>query len=233
MWVPNGGTLVVWPRANGVDGAGATTKHWMCQVAMYSSGNPQRLHVMTDDDAMWVMFDQTNVGGYYNVFFFGPYTARTGVTPTTNFNLAMYEGYSKSGTAASWTTGAGTTSGTTADEGGIVIDAANGPKTFFWSSVQALDSALMQPNLVVGESDRLDVFLRVADASVPSQYGLVGKIDPSLLAFVSNVPTLTTNAAKTVAVFGSSNVSHTKYLVPWDGVTVPGSGPALAGVQFP
>lgn len=233
VWAANGGTLVVWPRANGVAGSGVTTKEYCAALVGGSiSTTNNRFQILSDDDAIWIAADHGNNGGYNSLFYFGSYTPRSGITPTTNAGYVMICHTGTDTASVPWDTDIGTTAGSAGDEGGAVVDAADGVKILRASGIYGLNNSTQQPNTVSGGYDAMDFFLRMQDGSTPAKYGLFGRIDPDLMSFVYNINTHDTNADKTKVVLGGTTQGLIKWLVRWDGYTTPGSGVTRDGYQF-
>jgi len=234
VWVANGGTLLVWPRSNSLGGISPTIRQYLlCLFTQVPNVAATRLHVMTDDDNLWWAIDANGTGGYDCLGFFGKYTPRSGITPTAG---AGFISFSVNANENAWPSFASTAYGeatpTTDKEGGAVIVAADGVKTYAIETIGNLSSSLLQPNTLVSPAqyDQLDMVLRLVDPNVPTRYGLFGKLDA--MPFVYNVPTHATNVGKTKVVFGPTPIAQYKVLMPWDGVTVPGSGGTVTGIQF-
>ncbi len=230
VWVPNGGTLLVWPRPNGPGGTYATGRQYLCAVGYYTP-TPARFHIIMDDDQIAMACDMGNNSGYDYLHYFGPYTVRTGLTAGTGAYVCMNL-TGMDALTTPWDTDLGVLDGSTAYEGGAVLTTANQVRTIRCASLYDANDTQYSPNPLVPGFDIFDAFVRMHDATSPSQYGFFGKIDPSFLAFVCNANSLSTNSTKTRCVFGSSTKSHAKWLLPWDGATIPGSGLSQTGVQF-
>lgn len=232
VWVANGGDLLVWPRANGIGGTYATNKQaFTCLYRRADTGILiARYSILADDDSIWAVVDPY-YSSDYDLFYFGPYTPRTGITPTPNTAYVMWERCYSSSTIG-WDTVCGTTSGNTTSEGGIAWNSGSSVsvRNVYLSSIYGLGGAF-QPNQLVNEFDVMDIFLRTNDSASPPQMGLVGKIDPANLAFVQ-AGCEDANPTLTKAVFGPSALQHLKLLIPWDGATPPGIGAGQTGIQF-
>ncbi len=226
VWVPNGGTLLVWPRANGPGGSGATIRQYMMSMGDYTS--PTRFSLLMDDDQIAMVCDTSDNGDYNYMHYFGPYTARSGLTA----GAGAYVCLSQNSSVVQWNTDYGTLTGVSNWEGGAVLTTANQVRTLRCAGLSYADSTDQQPNRLVPGYDIIDAFVRMQDATSPSQYGFFGKIDPNFLAFVYNTFPLATNSTKTRCVFGTTTKAAIKWLLPWDGATIPGSGLSQTGVQF-
>lgn len=232
VWVPNGGTLLVWPRANGPGGAGATIRQYMAGLAYPTSGI-SRLHILSDDDALWYAADFTNNGGYDGVGYFGPYIPHEGITLSDPNAALVYVHQSNAGESPiAQTTEIGTTTGTSAVEGGAVVHPGDGVRTFKVSCVAHAESTTFQPNGYTSAFDEIEIFLRMEDVTAPSKIGFFGKIDPAMLAMVVGIPSHATNVGRTRVAIGGSLSGHLKWLFKWDGMTAPGTGGTSTGIQF-
>ena len=233
VWVANGGTLLVWPRANALGGTYETNKQAFTHLMRENGSAQVKYNILADDDSIWAAADSAQ-NSNYDLFYFGPYTPRTGLTPDTNTGYVMLQRCYIS-SDLDWNAYIGTTLGTNSvREGGIAWSATDNVRALHYSSISGVTGQLYQPNPLVGEFDLMDIFLRVDDSggSVNS-YGLVGKLDTANLAFVYNAPCVSPNSALTKVAFGPPTLSYGKWLLPWDGATLPGSGSTQTGVQFP
>jgi len=239
VWVPNGGNLCVWPRANGAGGSGATVRQYVCSMVNGTSfgDGPNRIHFLMDDDFFACAMDHNANGSYDALTWFGTYTPHAGFTPDVPLVLINYQSSGASTPAATdipMNTDLGTLTGVSGAEGGIVVDSSLGVRILRHSTIQYLDTGttLLNPNGLSGAWDELPLFLRAYDPQGNGTYGLAGKIDASMLAIVGNCPSQATNLTKTKIVVGSGSQSNSKWLLPWDGATTPGSNMARNGIQF-
>jgi hypothetical protein len=232
VWVPGPSTLLVWPRANGPGGAGATVRQYLSIVSAFPSSAGTRFHILSDNDALWAAIDVNGTGGYDNLHYFGPFMARSGVTLTANAAFAQFSLSSMETADIPGTTLLGTTTGISSKEGGASVIAADGVRSYKLASLAGLNDPLQSPNGYVSAWDIHDLFLRMEDATSPTRFGTFGKIDPLMLSMVPRFTTHDTNVGKTKACLGSTALATYKFLFPWDGVTTPGTGVSLTGVQF-
>ena len=237
VWTAGGGgaSLCVWPRANGPGGSGATALSYVQPFAAFVTiVTGWRLQCLKDDDSLVLLFDNGGTGGYDGVTFFTRYTVHAGITPT--FPLMCHACMIATGaeTTNIIPGGAtiGLTTGNSAVEGGAVVHAADGVRSFFMQCLAGLNTSTLQPNGYTSGYDYHDIWLIMNDATAPAKTGLIGKIDSSLLAAVPNLPVHSTDTAKTRAAFGSATLLHYKFVTRWDGTTTPGSGNTLAGITF-
>jgi hypothetical protein len=225
VWVDGGSTLVVWPRVNGPSGS-STTKSGLMMLSSY--GTTTRFNIMSDDTSIY-WFTNHDAGPIDVIGFFAPYTPRSSITPdlgycclAQNTSLPDFNGL------------VGNTGGGGTHEGGAVIAAADGVRSFKYMAIERLNSAIFEPNTLVSGSpfDLLDVYLRMEDSTSPAKYGLFGKLNVDDLAISYNYPNNDTNVGKTKIAIGSDVTLNYRWVFPWDGVTTPGSTSAQTGVQF-
>lgn len=241
VWAPDGGTLLVWPLANGPGGTYATNKQMMVNIMSgYQGGHaPGRFHIISDDDHIFTAWGEGVNGIYACRTLFCSYIHRDGITPSVGDYLLVAEN-DYTGTISRGTD-IGTLTGTnTEGEGGAVCDPSLGVRTFQLTSLGALtgtgtyglDLGEEQPNLMVNKFDILDLYVYFRDTTA-GRYGLFGKLDPAFIAMVANVNSEIPNDTLTRLAIGGSARSTVKTLIPWDGVTVPRTGTTQTGVQFP
>lgn len=228
VWTPGASTLVVWPRVNGPSGSTATNKEG-CGALVSTTPNG-RLQMLLDDDVLFVTHDSGNDGSYNNVFWLAPYTARSGVSPTATTKLACLCSTTQPVDLVSTV---GSLAGSASFEGGGCVLAADGCRSLVHTSLDGVLATTQQPNIIASsEYDIVPIWLRAADSTVPTRFGLYGQLAEADLAFVHNVAVHDTNTAKTRAVFGTSTLGSLKFLTRWDGTTTPGSGVTRTGIQF-
>lgn len=233
VWTAGGSTLCVYPRANGPGGSGATALSFVQNISSsFVAG--WRLSCIKDDDALCIFFDNGGTGGYDAFFVFTRYTPHTSITPT--FPLMCHACFLVTNSEAVNTLPSavtfGTLTGTNTIEGGAVVNAADGVRSFQTGVIGGLNTANLQPNGYTSGYDYHDIWLEMTDATVPTKFGLFGKIDTSLIAAVPNLAVQSTDTAKLRAALGSLTLLHYKWVIRWDGATTPGSGGTLAGVTF-
>lgn len=232
VWVDGGSTLLVWPRANGPGGNGATIRQYMSGVN-YTSFVGSRLHVMMDSDALWWAVDLSGNGGYDTVMYFGPYVPHSQIVladPTAALVHLHVSNFDNIDWATSYAIG--TTTGSTSAEGGAVVHTADGVRSFKTTFLAGLNGAIQAPNPYTSGYDVHDIYLRMEDAVSPVKNGLFGRIDPAMLALIPGIATHDTNVGKTRVALGSTGATFYKFWLPWNGVTVPGTGGSNTGIQF-
>jgi len=240
VWVPNGGTLLVWPMSNGTGGSYATNKERLVNMmAGYQTAQtPGRFHIMADDDHIFTAWGEGADGIWATRTLFASYLYRNGITPS----IGDYLLYAANDYSGDLSRGAdiGTLAGTsTSGEGGAVLDPTYGVRTFQFATLGQLtgmsygvDDAFQQPNRNVNKFDILDLYVYLRDIG-QARYGLFGKLDPSFIAAVANVNSEIPNADLSRIVIGSTARGPAKLLIPWDSSTVPRTGALETGVQFP
>ena len=227
VWVANGGNLVVLPRANGTTGTFATNKEAAAQIYAFGSIN-NRFHVISDDDYIAIFQDQESDADYNRLLYIGPYTAADGVTP--DVNLCMYQ----TDSTIALNTDIGTTlNNSLVFEGGASgANSSSTAQTIRVTCWKDILNSTQQPNAQSSpvSFDGLPLVLYSNDSSGLGTFGVLGFIE--LVRVVSNVASQDTNADLTKVFLGNGSVANRKLVVDWDGVTVPGSGATITGVQF-
>ena len=228
VWVADGGTLIVFPRGNGAGGSFNVNKE-ACASLTQADGVPARLQFVADDDFVWYGSDLNNNGDYEVCCYMGPWTPDDNVTPV-GAPLCMLQ---QAGSFSVFSAVGTLLNSSLAGEGGIVAAIGQDQARIF--SVSQDNSWLattFQPNTQRSPAghDLLDIPLVVNDAQGTASYGYLGKIELVQMAF--NVPTHDTNGPATKAFFGDTAAATLKWVVPWDGATVPGSGGTRNGIQF-
>lgn len=233
VWVDGGSTLLVWPRANGPGGSGATIRQYLTGVN-YTSSPGTRMHLMMDDDCFWWAVDLRGTGGYDTVMYFGPYIPHASlVLATPAASLVLLHRGNNDNTDMVFGDSIGTTTSVGQNEGGAVVHPADGVRTVKISpGIGWVNAATLQPNPYTATYDILDIYLRMEDLAAPTKFGLFGKIDPASFAIVTYMASLDTNVGRTRVVLGSATLAHHKFLFPWKDTITPGSGGSAAGVQF-
>lgn len=100
-----------------------------------------------------------------------------------------------------------------------------------WDS--SLADTVYQPNPQRPAStlDAQRVRVSVRDTNGGNTYGYLGYVADTM-RLVYNIATHTTTVALDFVYIGNSTTATLKWRVPWNGITVPGSGVTLAGVAF-
>lgn len=233
VWTAGGSTLCVYPRGNGPGGSGATALSFVENFAS-SLVAGWRLQCIKDDDALCIFFDNGGTGGYDAFVIFSRYTVHPSITPTfplmchVCFQGTNLEAVQTIPNTETW----GTLTGTSTTEGGAVVNAGDGVRAFSTYVIGGLNIANLEPNGYTSSYDYHDIWLAMTDATVPTKFGLFGKLDTSLIATVPNIATQSTNTAKDRCFLGSATLLHYKWAIRWDGLTTPGSGSTLAGIAF-
>lgn len=197
-----------------------------------SSSSPHRVQMLADEDSFIYLLDYGAVGAYYGQYM-GIWIPRTGVVTSNPFvalsgALPMTEGWL--GSDYNGDSSVGT------DVGCVVVNTNTGARVM--GLARYTEVLTRQPNVQFSPTTYnelpvgVSVGERVPTSGDSSWSSFLGKFDPAMLRETYNVPTHDTNVGRTRAVFGSGTVAETKWTVPWDGVTVPGTGVTRDGVTF-
>lgn len=232
-----GGSLYVFPRNNSEGGSFATDRNNLAR--MLSSQTAQhRYHIVADDDNFVIAVDQTS--GYY-LTTGGLYAPRPDLTSLVDFPLVMLVNGNNIGGFQMFGSGAYGTSGTTvSQDGGIrgtsYLVGASSSDDVFPCAIDELTlatSGSFQPNKAFQATaiEEWPLFLCAAEA--PSAYGMLGTYD--FVRHSYNVASHTLRDPDSDRVWlgdGNTSTNSRKTSIPWDGVTVPGSGVVREGVGF-
>lgn len=246
VWAAGSSQLAAFPRVNS-SGGSATKAEAMCHISTINIGSDYnnyyndiyndgcRMHLLADENNFMILMDN-GANGSYACIYFGKYVPRPGITTQIPYVMLHMANQVNSppfkrinyGAAASissqydWLSNA---------EGGIVNPvASNGVKACYVDYSPTFTDARFHPSRAAGVAGRFDTVPFHVGMNEASSYGLLGTID--FLRMCVNVPTLYTSDDRKVAVFGSYTSSDSKLVVPWDGVTSPGSGITREGVSF-
>jgi len=226
VWVPDGGNLIVLPRANGAGGTFTSLKQAMAAVT--NGGGPTRFQIVGDDDYLWFGQDQNNDGNYDRCLYVGAYTPAAGVS-VTGSAICMVQ----SPGSPDLDSNIGSTANTSSTAEGGAAEAAG---TTQCRAVRMMANTLVlqavhQPNLqrATPSYDTMNIPVCIEDTQGTPTYGLLGFIDLVRIGF--DLPTHDTNVGLTKAFFGGV-LADWKWIPDWDGTTVPGSGTTPEGVQF-
>lgn len=228
VWTAGGSVLHVLDRccsdtAVGTPGACVTNKEnmlYLCNVN-YDHG---RTHCVGDADGFVIFTSETgNLGSPSNYFmtYGGVYVPRAGMT-ITNPYLMVAEHTSATVQLAAPGTVVGTYNASTYYEGGCLNNIPTDKvQTFALQSFYVLHNLAFQPNMQIagGEFDRMPILVVAYEGSTK---GLIGQIYPTILSSVYGLPMETTNAAKTVAYLGTTDIDGQQFAIPWDGGDAPG-----------
>jgi len=228
VWTAGGSTLHVLDRccsdtAMGSAGACVTNKENMLMVNTLNYDH-NRVTCIGDADFFVIFSSETSsLGSPSNYFmtFGGVYTPRNEMTITNPYLLCAQKtsavvGLTTAGSAV------GTYNSSSYYEGGLLSNIpANKVQTFTMLGFGELHNLTWQPNMQVsgGEFDRLPI---VIIASEGSDTGLIGQVPTDRLSLVYGLPMETTNAAKTIAFFGTTDIDGQQFAIPWDGGDAPG-----------
>ena len=229
VWTANGGTLLVFPRGNGVGGSFATNKEACIKVMTWSPASG-RYQVVMDDDGFVIAQDAGNNGGYNYLTYFGPYTPLDGITADAPYvmiqtNIAATHAVTTSiGTLAN--------SSTTVEGGVAHPNAAKGVRTFRIDRLaQILTDTETQPNgAKSGKFDAIAPTINLYDPQGAGTYGAVGT--PAGVKEICQVPTHESDSGRTKVAIGGTTSALVKWFIDWDGTTKPGSGTDRDGVTF-
>lgn len=224
VWtVPGGGDRVhVWPRENNPGGTGEDTqKKLLYDLLDWNVVGPLRQQIVMDDDNIWLAHDQ-NDNNDWEVTYFGLYSPRPELSPTYPICLMGEEDipFQEDGSISDFTR-----------EFSVLhpADTAQGVRYFRFSRIPELFTSTRQPNDVLSPVQFDEVGFHVFGNEGYFK-GYFGVIDD--MREIYGVASGDTNAALTVAFFGTTTTDSEKAVFPWDGATTPGTGATRSGVDF-
>lgn len=226
VWVAGGSVLHVLDRSCSdavPNGSWVSTKDNLLPLCD-TTADYGRFHCIGDADGFVIFTTATSSLGSpvsYWATYVGVYTPRDGFSMTNpyilvNWNTAIVVTLSGSGTTH------GTYNCSTYYEGGALNNIpANKVQSYNLSTFDNLHNLTLQPNMQVvgGEYDRLPIIVIAYEGATK---GLIGQIPEDILSTVFGLPMETTNAAKTIAYLGTTDIDGQQFVVPWDGGDAPG-----------
>lgn len=225
--VPSGGTRVaVLPRSNGVGGTHAATKQNFASIVGTDSDILQRMHVVTDGDAVAIL--RTQGANAYNLAYLGLLDTDADVTALGGA-LGMFCGHSctiplNPASQYADTSGSGTINGGV----DVVTELTH---TIDRSYLATSYGATYYPNKL-WTPNRYDIFrIPVYIYETPYQ-SYVGTLRPGVVGESRNLASHVVNGDLTRAFFGDGGTSNPVIAMAWDGATVPGFTAVPDGVEF-
>jgi len=211
------------------DGTGAL--HNCRPIFQTTSTVNNRAHFLADDDSIILLLDPS-ANGVYRGFYAGTWQPRPSLVATHPF--VVLSGDLPTSEAWMGDTLGDATVGT--DVGMVVVNSDTGARMLGISRYTEVWTR--QPNTQISPTTYNSFPVGVAMGEFASSVGgacwssYLGKLNTNMIREVYNLATHDTNTALTRAVFGTATVADTKWCVPWDGVTVPGTGATRVGVVF-
>ncbi len=244
VWTAGSSTLNVWPRINSSGGTFATNREALMMLSTVNAGATEyyndiftrgiRVNFIADDDNLLIVWDMGSDGSY-QFWYFGKYTPRAALNIQTPY-VCIHMGTPRDPIVSNFTYGSTTqvTNGdfTTAGDGGVAHPtAASGIKNVLIDGTASLfNSSIYNPNRAAGLLGRFDLPPAYVAVNEAPFFGMLGSINFFRTAY--NLPSLYMSPDRKLAIFGNGSVQSGKIVVPWDGLTVPGSGINRAGISF-
>ena len=220
LWkVPVGGTdYVPFPSSNrvnpspGVDSA--TGKNCFTILETGAASATVRYHMVMDDDSIVCVADpgDTNTIQFVYIGIYEPVGHLTVNTPLVAYSEVI---------------GSVDTSHSSNNSGVIGTDNFVRDLDIGWDG--SLFTTALQPDEQAGAYVPQSVQI-LSDAEIGGR-GFLGWADESMWTIGFNIPSQDTNLALTLVTFGPST-NIVKPIIPWDGVTTPGSGTLRTGTTF-
>lgn len=210
--VPDGGTrTVVLPRNNETDGSYATNKNNFSSVINTDASIQQRMHFLTDGDAVVIFYSNSIDITNYSFMYMGlvdPLSGRDKTITMIRTNCSFGNG-----------------TDITENSGGIDYS-SQGRNASIQRSLIATP-ANFYPDTTTGKYiiNKIPVYSRETGAN-----GIIGTL--RMVGDTWNVTSHVVNSDYSLAFFNSTGSGQHSISVPWDGVTVPGTNNSLDGVEF-
>lgn len=245
VWTPGSSALAVYPRNNSTGGDKATNREAVtilicCSTSPDADTYPDifygemRSQFFADENNLLIMNDGF-ANGSYSSFYFGKYVPFAGMNPDIPYVMlnSLYSSdptfyYSTYGSASATTTNIMNSTG---GDGGICHPTATlGVKNCLLSTAGTLRTLKFHPSKAVPNYGRFDTFPITVGLGESPYWGQLGTLD--FIRFCCGVPSMATTVDKKLAILGHYNLTATKLIVPWDGITQPGSGTSRLGISF-
>lgn len=250
VWTPGGSSLLVWPRANANTGAFATNHEALmflthCNVtSAVTSFNDIQFgfssiwQMLADENNLLFTWDAGDVGGPASaLFYFGKFVPIQGMTNANPYVCLHNGNHDNNPTVGRFLWGSPTqqlsNTYSTSGDGGIALpDATQGVKVAFTDYVNTFNAYQFHPNrgAAVPSAGRYDMQPVWVGAAEQGFTGLLGSINFFRMCY--GLPSKFVSHDKKLAVFGSNIVNTGKIVVPWDGVTIPGTAYSRNGIDF-
>lgn len=231
VWGTSGGSLICFPRANASSGTYNTSKEAVLGFITSSDTTYHKMHIMMDDDALWIAHDRDYIGGHGEIFYFGPYIPTLGVSVTNP--LVWLNITDRQTVGPDWAQAYGSTNTQQYYNGGITTpNITGGVKNTYISSIAYFPDAPFQRNQYSGEYDILPWSLRTNDSNSPSQIGFLGIIDPNMFGCIGNIRSNLLINNRNKIVIGCNNAKAMHFTFPWNPDIEPNSGYSKEGIQF-
>lgn len=220
--IPSGGSRVaVLPRNNGPGGSWASGKESFVQLLRTDADSQQRLHIVTDGDAVAIMHA---VGGNVHRFTYAGMIDDHGIA---NGVLLLSANHTiPAGVNGSW----GVPTQQSEVDGGIDVGTQERQYGFDRLYTAAMNTATY-PNKLWTPSRTL--LFRVPVYCIESGYaGHAGLLRGGLVREASQVIYPTTTGDRLFAFFNDGNLNNPALALAWDGVSDPGVSTSPEGVEF-
>jgi hypothetical protein len=227
------GTCHVFPRSNNTGGTHDSLKQ-NCSAIFFRTAaewddSAKRIHVIADDDSLWLSLDGANngiMGGWILVTQFNRATGvPEGAPPNPPLVVLSPDNASRFEPQTY-----GSTGGNTSYEGGIVAPNP-GQVLGVYPSAAVWEDATYHPN-AQRSSTYYDEGSPVVSAQEAPYKGLMGELDPEFTRSTYDVPRSSTFNSMGRVIFGN-NQAELKLSVPWDETTAnPDAASTRDGVTF-
>ena len=261
VWTPGGSSLAIWPRCNAVGGTQATNREAVTTITTsvnstdfnyrYYSYAGGRIHMLADENNIYLAFDAGANASYSN-FYFGKYIPRNGVNPQIPYVMLNNAAISTSATnrkAPFANNSHGAISNTTPNwydgvgDGGVCHPNATLGVKIAWNeypSIYYLSNRSSgagyenwyHPNKVMAFNNRFNIFKSIVCLNEHPYFGILGEIDFFKIAYKLPTHSLINNKQYLVVGIDDNYEPNIKNLIPWDGITMPGSGISREGISF-
>lgn len=221
VWDAGAGNVYVQPRANAPGGPGATARQYVSRLFAQSDANSgvpatwAKAHFFADDDTFKSAVDYFSSDAY-DITVSGLVTPRSGILPPVTQSIYFrgnpdtdvdrVEGVLCRVTGSTWQ----------------IMD--------FCNYVPHWTLQPFQPNVQADPADYED-FPVIVRCNESPYYGYLGIADT--MRYASNRTQMSLNTPMTTIHLGADlTLNNHRWLLPWDGVTDPGSGLTVSGTMF-
>lgn len=240
----SGGSVYALPRSNSLLlGAHGVQKHNAGTITSGTAGatNMSFMHIFCDDDALLILFSEgAGTQPSCSFVYVGPYTPLHGHKPKRPLIMIGCRGDSKSADICAQIYG--DTAGSSTNFGGVITQ-SHGVRSVSFDRLNTIQGdTAYEPNwldspIEYGEYPLIVRAAEIVGSDALSLYrGMIGKIDSPLFRLaLGNIFGRYSISKRRVLLgsgFGTSSTGATRFTVPWDGVTMVGSGSSRYGVVY-
>jgi len=205
------------PRPNGILGESSGSRAALQGLGGYQM-HGSRNHFIVSEDSLTILTDSA-LGGNHRIMHFGPYTPRSGTTPTPESPYVMWSSNNPD-SFSPWVHFYGNQIGTTSRvddntyQGALAHpDLLSGTVRFSWNTITTSDMFLGLNKFVEnGSYEKFPVWVTINEGPDCGTLGILNH-----LWYGIGMPNLSVSAVSSSAAFGRMTMNENKVLVPWSG----------------